>query len=139
MIGIVAALLSMLLGGPQQRGGPSTVLAPRSMTLTVGRGELVQFPDETSRVSVSDPGTADAVVVSPHEVVLNGKTPGTTTIMIWHGESISPFRITVEPDLSEVQKQLRATFPSEKIDVSSSKDAILLSGVVTDPEISKQA
>ena len=120
-------------------GRPATLLAPRSMTLTVGRGELLQFPDEASRVSVTDPVIADAVVVSLHEVVLNAKSPGTTTIMIWHGESVSPYEITVEPELSEIQKQLRTTFPSEQIDVSSSKDAILLAGVVSEAEIARQA
>src|SRR6266567_6981339 len=119
--------------------GPATPLAPVSMTLIVGRGELVQFADEVSRVSVSDPAIADAVVVSPHDVVLNGKAPGNTTIMIWHGENVSPYKITVESDLSEIQKQLRSSFPNEQIDVSSSKDAILLTGVVTDTEIAKQA
>jgi pilus assembly protein CpaC len=118
---------------------PATPLPPRSTTITVGRGELLQFQDEASRVSVSDPAIADAVVVSPHDVVLNGKSPGHTTIMIWHGDNVSPYEITVDPDLSEIQNQLRATFPAEQIDVSSSKDAILLNGVVSDSEIVRQA
>src|SRR5256886_9666408 len=118
---------------------PATPLEARSVTITAGRGQLLQFTDDASRVSVSDPAVADAVVVSPHEVVLNGKTPGHTTIMIWHGDNVSPFEISVEPDVTEIQKQLRATFPNEKIDVSSSRDAILLTGVVTEAEIAKQA
>src|SRR5581483_11018084 len=101
-------------------------LESQSLTVTAGRGQLLQFSDEASRVSVSDPTTADAVVVSTHDVVLNGKSPGNTTIMIWHGDAVSPYNVTVEPDLSEIQKQLRATFPMEKIEVASSKDAILL-------------
>ncbi len=123
----------------QRSTRPATQLEPRSMTLTVGRGQLVQFPEETSRVSVSDPAIADAVVVSPHETVLNGKSAGHTTIMIWHGDFVSPFDLAVEPDLSEIQKQLRATFPNEPIDITSSKDAIILSGVVTDADVAKQA
>src|SRR6058998_2440243 len=119
--------------------GPATALPPASKTLTVGRGELVQFSDEVSRVSVSEPAIADAVVVSPHDVVLNGKAPGNTTIMIWHGDNVSPYRVTVEPDLTEIQEQLRTSFPNEQIDVSGTKDAILLSGVVSDTEIAKQA
>jgi pilus assembly protein CpaC len=122
-----------------QTRGPAQQLDARSITLTVGRGQLVQFPEEASRVSVSDPTIADAVVVSPHEVVLNGKSAGLTTIMIWHGDFVSPYDITVEPDLTEIQKQLRATFPNEQIDLSSSKDAIILTGVVTDAEVAKQA
>src|SRR2546423_10223507 len=86
---------------PQTR--PATPQASRPVTITAGRGQLLQFADEASRVSVSDPLTADAVVVSPHEVVLNGKAPGRTTVMIWHGEIVSPYDVTVEPDLSEIQ------------------------------------
>src|ERR1041385_8029826 len=128
---VITALIVTILGAgaampAQQPERPATLLPTTSMTLTVGRGELLQFPDDTSRVSVSDPTIADAVVVSTHDVVLNGKAPGNTTIMIWHGNNVSPYAVTVEPDLSEIQKQLRGTFPSEQIEVSSSKDAILL-------------
>lgn len=133
---------------PAQRPGPYSLstapqpaqpMVPRSVTLTVGRGELVQFADEASGVSVSDPAIADAVVVSAHEVVLNAKTPGNTTIMIWHGENVSPYEVNVEPDVSALQKQLRAAFPFEQIELSSSKDAILLTGSVSDAEVVKQA
>src|SRR5436853_525873 len=88
-LGILVPLVLLVFLSPsvvaQQAEKPATPLAPLSLTLTVGRGELLQFSDEASRVSVSDPGTADAVVVSAHDVVLNGKAPGNTTIMIWHG------------------------------------------------------
>jgi pilus assembly protein CpaC len=59
--------------------------------------------------------------------------------MIWHGEFVSFYEITVEPDLTEIQRQLGGTFPGEQIDVKSSKDAIILSGVVSDSEVAKQA
>jgi len=144
--GLMCVVLSLAFGparGSAQQnspGGPATPLARKSMTLTAGRGEVLQFTDEASRVSVSDPAIADAVVVSTHEVVLNGKSPGNTTIMIWHGENLSPYEVTVEPDLSVIQKQLRATFPNEQIGVSSSnKDALLLTGVVSDAGVAKQA
>jgi pilus assembly protein CpaC len=140
---ITAVVVTILCVGStmtaQQPQRLATPLASSSITLTAGRGELLQFTDETSRVSVSDPTIADAIVVSAHDVVVNGKAPGNTTIMIWHGDNVSPYAVTVEPDLTEIQKQLRATFPAEHIDVSSSKDAILLTGVVSEPEIAKQA
>jgi pilus assembly protein CpaC len=123
----------------QRSGGPATQLEPKSMTLSVGRGQLTQFMEEASRVSVSDPAIADAVVVSPHEVVINAKSPGRTTIMIWHGPYVSPYDITVEPDISEILQQLRAAFPGEQIEVSSSRDSIVLTGVVSDVEVAKQA
>src|SRR5215831_4563118 len=128
-----------LLAQEPQESRPATPVPAQTKTLTVGRGELLQFTNEASRVSVSDPAIADAVVVSAHDVVLNGKAPGNTTIMIWHGDNVSPYNVTVEPDLTEIQKQLRATFPMERIEVSSSRDAIVLTGIVTDGEVAKQA
>src|SRR5262249_55239352 len=82
---------------------PAVQLAPRQMTLQIGRGELLQFTDSASRVSVSEPLIADAVVISPHEVVLNGKSVGNTTVLIWHGDNVSRYDLTVQPDLSEIQ------------------------------------
>ncbi len=136
---IVILVLSLSIFAQEQQTKPATPLASRPLTIVVGRGELVQFPDDASRVTVADSTIADAVVVSPHDVVLNAKAPGHTTIMIWHGDNVSPYDVTVEPDLTEIQRQLRATFPNERIAVSSSKDAILLTGVVTDADIAKQA
>jgi pilus assembly protein CpaC len=123
----------------QRPRGPATPQETLPVAITVGRGRLVQFTDEASRVSVSDPAVADAVVVSPHEVVLNGKSAGRTTIMIWHGDFVTPYDVTVEADLSEIQKQLRASFPNEQIEISTSKDTIILNGVVTDADIAEQA
>ena len=76
---IAAAVVVMILCArstmtAQQAERLATPLPSTSMTLTAGRGELLQFPDETSRVSVSDPTIADAIVVSTHDVVVNGKT-----------------------------------------------------------------
>ena len=136
---LFALLVFSPAGSAAQQEKPATPLPTQALTLIAGRGQLLQFVDDASRVSVSDPAIADAVVISAHDVVLNGKAPGNTTIMIWHGENVSPYNVAVEPDLSEIQKQLRATFPNEHIEVSSSKDAILLTGVVTDAETAKHA
>jgi pilus assembly protein CpaC len=64
---------------------------------------------------------------------------GNTTILIWHGESVSRFELTVQPDLSEIQRELRATLPNEQINVSSSKDSILLTGVASSSEVVRRA
>ena len=118
---------------------PATLLSQKSIALKVGRGELQQFEDTVSRVAVSDPEIADAVVVSPHDVVINARVPGVTTAMVWHGESVSRFEVTVEPDVDEISRQIRENLPNEPIQVTVSKDSVLLNGVVTDAEASKQA
>ncbi len=124
--------------------GVSAAAAPESpstrrVSLVVGRGELLQFVEQVERVAISEPAIADAVVVSPREVVLNAKSPGQTTALVWHRGGVSRYEIAVQPDLSDLEQQIKTALPSEAIRVSSSKDAILLTGVVTGPEVAQRA
>lgn len=48
----------------------------RELTLTAGKGELLQFERDVNKVVVAEPKIADAVVVSPHEVMINARGPG---------------------------------------------------------------
>lgn len=77
-----------------------------SITLTAGRGELIQFRQDIIRVVVSEPKIADAIVVSPREVMVNAKAPGHATVIVWEG-TLDPARyeVTVNPDLHETQAQ----------------------------------
>ena len=51
----------------------------RDLTLVEGRGELLQFQQDVTKVAIAEPKIADAVVVSPREVMINAKGPGHTT------------------------------------------------------------
>ena len=110
-----------------------------AVDLVVGRGELLQFTGFVERVSISEPLIADAVVVSPQEVVLNAKGPGQTTVLVWHKGGLSRYEVTVHPDLTTLEQQIKAALPNELIRVSSNKDAVLLTGVVTGPEVATRA
>ncbi len=53
--------------------------SPREVTIVTGRGELLQFERDIERVAISEPKIADAVVVSPREIMVNAKAPGKAT------------------------------------------------------------
>jgi Flp pilus assembly secretin CpaC len=55
----------------------------REITLLEGRGELITFQQDVSKVAISEPKIADAIVISPREVMINAKGPGRTTLVIW--------------------------------------------------------
>src|SRR5450755_781633 len=75
----------------------------RALSLVVGNGHLLQFDHDVSRVVVSEPKIADAVVVSPRDVMVNAKGPGHTTLVIWEAEA-APVRydISVVIDSTEL-------------------------------------
>ena len=56
---------------------------PKVMKLLLGRGELIQFEHDVNRVVISEPKIADAVVVGPHEIMVNAKGLGKATLIVW--------------------------------------------------------
>ena len=79
---------------------PAKVIA-----LTVGRGQLLQFSQDIIRVVVAEPKVADAIVVSPREVMVAAKGAGKTTLASWEGTgSPARFDINVHADQDEANK-----------------------------------
>src|SRR5512142_698442 len=66
---LVAGILAGLLAGALA----AQTAAPKELNLLIGRGELLQFDRDVIKVVVAEPKTADVVVVSPREVMVNAK------------------------------------------------------------------
>lgn len=121
----------------------SQTAPPREMSLVVGRGELLQFASDIVRVAVSEPRVADAVVVSPREVMLNGKGVGKATLVVWEtGQIPARYQVNVVPDLETfeaVRKAIASSVPEAKIDVSGNEETIVLTGKVPHPDDARRA
>src|ERR1700729_1326485 len=73
------------------------------VSLIVGKGELLQFSNDLIKVVVAEPKIADAVVVSPKDIMVTAKSVGHTTLVIWEtGSSPARYEITVVTDTSEL-------------------------------------
>ncbi|MBI1788885.1 MAG: pilus assembly protein N-terminal domain-containing protein [Acidobacteria bacterium] len=124
-------------------GGLSAQTLPaRELSLITGRGELLQFEKDLQKVVISEPKIADAVVVSPREVMVNGKSPGKATLIVWEtGATPGRWNITVADDTSDVErskKELQSGL-GEHIKVDLSGDTVVLTGTVKDADEAKRA
>src|SRR5436309_417170 len=121
----------------------ATALAqsPREISLITGRGELLQFERDIERVAISEPKIADAIVVSPREIMVNGKGAGKATLVVWDGGSApSRFNISILPDHSEAEdsrKEFQTGLPAGVL-VSGNAETLVLTGTVTDSHESKR-
>src|SRR6266566_6544060 len=88
----------------------------REVAIVTGRGELLQFERDIERVAISEPKIADAIVVSPREIMVNGKGAGKASLIVWDGGSApSRYNINVANDNSENEisrKELQAGLPA---------------------------
>jgi pilus assembly protein CpaC len=134
------AMPVLCLHGQGQSAKAPTVADVPQLTVIASKSIVINTQEPIGRVSVSSPETADVLVVSPHQVLINGKAPGGTSIVLWDrsGKSTS-YDLVVELDTGLIQKQLEEQFPTETIQVSSAKGAVVLSGTVSDPKVAEKA
>jgi pilus assembly protein CpaC len=116
-------------GVPQQ---PLPAQSSVPLRVMVGKSLLVNTADRLKRVSVTDPNIADALVVTPNQVLLHGRAPGEVTLLLWDEQERSrSFDLRVDVDSTAAAEEIARLFPEEKIQLSSSRNAIVLSGHVS--------
>lgn len=110
------------------------------VTLSVGESALLQQDGPVERVSIANPNVADALVISPVEVLVNGIGLGTTTLILW-GEDGSRrlYSVEVTADAAALRRTLESLYPEEDISVEASGDLLILSGDVSEGSIAARA
>ena len=103
-----------------------------TITVTVNKSMVFRLAERAKRVSVSQPQVADVLVVAPSQLLINGKSVGTTSLIIFdeNGE-VSNYDLVVAPDIAALRGQLKSLFPGETVEVSTSGPAIVLRGEVS--------
>lgn len=107
--------------------------------VTAGRSTVVATDFDVTRIAVTNPEVADAVVVQPREVLVDGKKPGTVSLILWASSNRKQYDIVVEPAITALEQQLQALFPGEDIAVSTNDEAIVLSGHVSSTSVMLRA
>jgi pilus assembly protein CpaC len=149
----VPGMLAAQQGPPaQQEAAPQAAPQPPSdappqeateavpLRVMVGKSLLINTTDRLKRVSVTDPNIADAVVVTPRQVMVHGRTPGEVSLVIWdEAERSRSFDLRVDVDVTAAAEEMKRIFPQENINVSASRSAIVLSGNVSEKETAERA
>ena len=146
-LGLATALIVIMVAPPsaQTRAvvGPSAgVMAPvhQQIDLLVGRSMVLTTDRPIQRVSLSTPDIADALVTSPHEVLIHGKTPGTISLLVWSDTGrIASHDVVVRRDLVALEEHLSQLFPGEAITVAANGSDIVIAGTVSNQYVVDKA
>jgi pilus assembly protein CpaC len=138
-----SSVLALALQGVTEQPAPvdstAPALVPR-LTLIVGRSFVLVTEYDITRVAITNPAVADATVVEPRQIVIDGKAAGTVSLIVWGlGDRRLQYEVVVQPPVSPLQAQLHLLFPDEDIRVSTSEDAVVLSGRVSSNEVALRA
>jgi pilus assembly protein CpaC len=129
-------------------GTQTTTLPPQTqqsqgsapLRVMVGKSLLINTTERLKRISVTDPNIAFAQVITPTQILVHGKTPGEISLLIWDElERYRSFDLRVDVDVSACADEEKRVFPDERITVTPSRNAIVLSGHVSSDDVSKKA
>ena len=132
---------------PLPSAGVSFEDSTNELSVGVGKTVLVDCAQPIRRVAVGTGDVAEATAVSPTEIMISGKAPGETSLIIWDirgGRQF--FNVTVRPSagltgdsLDAVRRELRTELPGQAIRLTYDNNNVFLRGTVKDLTSSERA
>jgi pilus assembly protein CpaC len=110
------------------------------VAVAVGKTLLIDTARPISRVAVGLGEVVEATAVTPTEIMINGKAPGETSLIIWDSRGGRQFfNITVRPssavttdNLDAIRRELSLELPGQRLKVTSENNMVFLRGTVKD-------
>ncbi len=132
---------------PAPSAGVSTQDSANDLVVAVGKSVLVDCAKPIERIAVGTGDFAEAVAVSPTEILLNGKAPGETSLIVWQAGGVRQFfnvavRVSsyaTNDRLDSVRRELRTELPGQTLRLTSENGLVFLRGTVKDLRSSDRA
>jgi pilus assembly protein CpaC len=141
-------LLGQPVGAPASQSAVASSAQPQQaatesgapLRVMVGKSIIINTADRLKRVSITEPAVADAVVVTPSQLMIHGRAPGEVTLVVWDEQERSrSFDLRVDVDVTAAAEEIKRLMPNELVNVSASRNALILSGSVVDKETADRA
>ncbi len=127
-------------GGLTATAPPAAEINATNIDLLVGRSTILNVGATITRVSLTVPDIADALVTTPTQLLIHGKQPGTISMFVWdRGGAIRTYEVNVRRDLKALKEQVEQLFPGESISIVGSGKDVVLSGTVASKYVVEKA
>jgi pilus assembly protein CpaC len=128
-VSLLAATLLLFAGAhfPALGAEPGLI----RLDVTIGKSQVLNLQEPFTRVSVTNPAIADVFVVTPNQILINGKAVGTTSLVAFYPAKTVFFDVVVQSDLVLLKERLKQVAPRDEIQVHPAQDAIILEGNVS--------
>jgi len=123
----LAGLFALVLAGTATAQDSAGII-----DLAAGGSNVIETPASVTRIAIADPAIIDVLPVTAREIVVNGKSPGTTSLLIWDAAGTrSWYNVRVSPDAANLESDLQRLFPGENVQVQSTGQSVILTGSVS--------
>src|SRR5690242_15646365 len=126
---LATLVLTLLgLGATAARAADPALLR---LEVTIGKSQVLNLQEPFTRVSVTNPAIADVFVVTPNQILVNGKAVGVTSLVVFYPTKTVFFDLLVQTDLGLLRERLKQVAPRDDIRIHPAQDAIILDGTAS--------
>lgn len=117
-----------------KEGAVSVGVSLGRIFVTLGQSRLLTIREEVRRVSVTSPEVATVQAISPREILVDGKMPGVTTMIIWDAMGKTYiYDLTIQRDVQLLKERLLQIDEGIEMEIHPAQDAVILWGEVDSP------
>ena len=110
----------------------------QALHVFVGKSVVINMQAPVSRILSSNPAVIDTLATSPTQVVVEGKAPGVSSLILWDSGGHSQILdVTVDVNISHLRTAIEQTYPGQQVNLQSDGAHLILTGTVSDLKISE--
>ena len=108
----------------------------QTLHVLVGKSVIINVAAPLTRVLSSNPAAIETMATSPTEVVLEGKAPGASSVILWDDTGHSRvLDVQVDLDVAGLRSAIQRAYPGEHLEVEADGGHLVLSGSASNPQI----
>ncbi len=124
----IAVLLSPVRAAAQAEG--------QALHVFVGKSVVINLQSPVTRILSSNPAVIDTLATSPTQIVVEGKSAGASSLILWDATGHSQMLdVTVDVNIAHLRTALEQTYPGEQVNIQSDGAHLILTGTVSDSKI----
>ena len=112
---------------------------PNQLEVSAGTFVVLLTTTDLDTVAIADPNVADVAVINSRSVLVNGKAPGVTSLVIVDRNRIRQYQVRVSPAQGTRATDVAAAIGLPGVVVRPLRDALVLEGEVDSPEEARRA
>src|SRR5438876_1868265 len=127
----IALLLAVVPAAAQSEG--------QALHVFVGKSVDINLQAPVTRILSSNPTVIDTLATSPTQVVVEGKSAGSSSLILWDSSGHSQMLdVTVDVNVAHLRTAIEQTYPGQQINLQSDGAHLILTGTVSDAKVSDE-
>lgn len=106
----------------------------------VGKSQILNFDRDIERVSITNDSVAEIVVLSPKQLLINGKQAGSTSIIFWSKNSSKPvfYNLVIQQNTDSFIQAVEHVAPNENISIIFNNEGAVITGKISSSAVKEK-